>query len=104
LCSAGDRLSWKIEMAYSAEQMIATRQANVQALQGLTSWVYAGFEQLSELNRATSKAMVAGSLSPTQALLAAKKPTATAGPASWTYSTADRKMCGLRTSCLYRAS
>lgn len=59
-------------MTYTAEQFAATSKANVEALKGLTTQAYAGFEKLVELNLAASKALVGESFSHTQAVLAAK--------------------------------
>lgn len=61
-------------MTYTAEQLIATNQANVHALRGLTIHAYAGFQKLVELNLAASKAVFAESFRHTQALLGAKHP------------------------------
>lgn len=59
-------------MTYTAEQFTATNQASVQALKGLTTQAYAGFEKLVELNLAASKALLEESFSHTQAVLGAK--------------------------------
>ncbi|MDO8248570.1 MAG: phasin family protein [Rhodoferax sp.] len=61
-------------MTYTAEQLIATNQANLKMLEGLTNQAYAGFEKLVELNLAASRALFAESFSHTQALLGAKHP------------------------------
>lgn len=59
-------------MKNTAEQLIATNQANLQALQGLTTQAYAGVEKLVELNMATSKAALGESFNHVQAVLGAK--------------------------------
>lgn len=61
-------------MTYTAEQLIATNQANVDALEGLTTHTFAGFEKLVELNLAASRAAVVESFSQTRAFLGAKDP------------------------------
>ena len=61
-------------MNYTAEQLIATNQANVRALEGLTIQGYAGFEKLSELNQAFSKTALAESFSHVQDLFIVKTP------------------------------
>lgn len=59
-------------MSTTAEQFIATNQANVQALEGFTTQAFAGLEKLFELNIAASKALLGESFSHIQAVLGAK--------------------------------
>lgn len=59
-------------MTYTAEQLIATNQANVDALEGLTTHTFAGLEKLVELNLAASKAALAESFNYARASLGAK--------------------------------
>jgi phasin family protein len=59
-------------MKNTAEQFIASNQANLQALQGLTTQAYAGVEKLVELNMAASKAALGESFNHVQAVLGAK--------------------------------
>ena len=59
-------------MIYTAEQFTATNKANVQALEGLASQAFAGFEQLVELNMAASKAALVESFDHVRAVLGAK--------------------------------
>jgi phasin family protein len=62
----------EIQMKNTAEQFISTNQANLQALQSLTTQAYAGVEKLVELNMAASKAALGESFSHVQAVLSAK--------------------------------
>ncbi len=59
---------------YTPEQLIATNQANVQALAGLSNNVFAGIEKLVELNLAASKAMMTESFDNMQSIMGAKDP------------------------------
>lgn len=59
-------------MNNTAEQFIATNQANLQALEGLTTQAFAGVEKLVELNMTASKAFLGESFSHLQAILGAK--------------------------------
>lgn len=59
-------------MNTTAEQFVATNQANVQALEGLTSQAFAGVEKLVELNMTAAKALLAESFSHFKAVLSAK--------------------------------
>jgi len=59
-------------MNNTAEQLIATNKANLQALQALTTQAFAGIEKLVELNLAASKATLGDSFSHAQAVLGAK--------------------------------
>lgn len=61
-------------MTYTAEQLIATTQSNVDALEGLATQAFAGFEKLVELNLSASKAALAESFSNARALAGAKDP------------------------------
>ena len=61
-------------MPFTTEQFIATHQANVEVLQGLSTRVFSGFEKLAELNLATSKAAVTESFGHLQAVMGAKDP------------------------------
>jgi len=61
-------------MTYTPEQLTATNQANVDALEGLTTQTFAGFEKLVELNLAASKAALAESFTHARAFLGAKDP------------------------------
>jgi len=61
-------------MKNPAEQMIATSQANVEALEGAVNQAYAGMEKLVELNMAASKAAMGESFSHLQAVMLAKTP------------------------------
>ena len=54
------------------EQFIATQQASLQAIEGLATQAFAGFEKLVELNMAASKALLGESFSQMQAVLVAK--------------------------------
>ena len=54
------------------EQFIATQQANIQAIEGLTTQAFAGFEKLVELNMAASKALLGESFNHVQSVMAAK--------------------------------
>lgn len=58
-------------MTYTAEQLLAAQQSNVEALADLSGQAFAGFEKLVELNVAASKAAMSESFSHLQALLAA---------------------------------
>jgi phasin family protein len=55
-----------------AEQFSTTNQANLQALEGLTTKAYAGVEKLVELNMASSKAILGESFSHVQAIMGVK--------------------------------
>lgn len=59
-------------MNHTAEQFIAANQANLQALEGLSTQAFAGVEKLVELNMAASKAALGESFSHIQAILGAK--------------------------------
>ena len=59
-------------MTYTAEQFIATNQANAPALKGLSITAFSGFENLVELNLSTSKAVMGESFSHIKAILGAK--------------------------------
>src|SRR5450759_3195249 len=59
-------------MNTTPEQFIATNQANLQALKGLTTQAFAGVEKLVELNLAASKAALGESFSHVQSILGAK--------------------------------
>ncbi|WP_296443019.1 phasin family protein [Rhodoferax sp. UBA5149] len=59
-------------MNNTAEQLIATNKANLQALQALTTQAFAGIEKLVELNLAASRATLGDSFSHAQAVLGAK--------------------------------
>ncbi len=61
-------------MKNPAEQMIATSQANVEALEGAVNQAYAGMEKLAELNMAATKAAMGESFSYLQAVMSAKTP------------------------------
>ncbi|WP_309683622.1 phasin family protein [Polaromonas sp.] len=61
-------------MNNTAEQFIATNQANLQTLEGLTTQAFAGVEKLVELNMQASKALLGESFSHMQAVLGAKNP------------------------------
>ena len=54
------------------EQFIATQQSNIQAIEGLATQAFAGFEKLVELNMAASKALLGESFNHVQAVMAAK--------------------------------
>ncbi len=59
-------------MTYTADQFVSANQANVEALEGLTTQAYAGLEKLVELNMAATKAVLGDSFGHVQALLGAK--------------------------------
>ena len=59
-------------MNTTAAQFIETNKANLQALESITSQAFAGVEKLVELNMATSKAVMAESLTQVKAILGAK--------------------------------
>ena len=59
-------------MTYTTEQFTATNKANVEALEGLATQAFTGFEKLVELNMAASKAALVESFSHAQAVLDAK--------------------------------
>jgi len=59
-------------MNNTAEQLIATNKANLQALQALTTQAFAGIEKLVELNLAASRATLGDSFTHAQAVLGAK--------------------------------
>ncbi len=59
-------------MNTTAEQFIATNQANLQALEGLASQSFAGVEKLIELNMAAAKSLLNEAFSHVQAVLGAK--------------------------------
>ena len=59
-------------MNYTAEQFIATNQANVDAFKGVAAQAYAGFEKLAELNLAAATAISSESFAHLQAMLAVK--------------------------------
>lgn len=59
-------------MTYTAEQFIATNQASVHALKGLSITAFSGFENLVELNLSTSKAVMGESFSHLKAILDVK--------------------------------
>lgn len=59
-------------MTYNPEQFVATHQENLQALQGLTTQAYSGFEKLIELNMAASKAALGESFHHVQTVLQVK--------------------------------
>lgn len=59
-------------MTYTAEQFIATNQANAHALKGLSITAFSGFENLVELNLSTAKAVMGESFSHLKAVLGAK--------------------------------
>ena len=59
-------------MNTTAAQFIETNKANLQALESITSQAFAGVEKLVELNMATSKTVMAESLSQVKAILGAK--------------------------------
>lgn len=61
-----------MNMSFTPEQFIATNQANVEAIKGLTIKAFAGFEKLAELNLAAATALSAETFSHVQALLGAK--------------------------------
>jgi len=61
-------------MKNPAEQMIATTQSNVEALEGAVTQAYAGMEKLVELNMAATKAAMGESFGHLQAVLSAKTP------------------------------
>lgn len=59
-------------MSYTPEQFIATNQSNFQALEGLATQTFAGFEKLVELNLATAKAVLSEAFNHTSAVLSVK--------------------------------
>jgi phasin family protein len=59
-------------MMITAEQLASTNKANLDAVNGLATKTFAGFEKLVELNLAAAKALMTESFSHTQSLLAAK--------------------------------
>ncbi len=59
-------------MNFNAAQFNTSNQANLQALQGLTTQAYAGVEKMIELNMAASKAALGESFNHVQAVLGAK--------------------------------
>lgn len=59
-------------MKNTAEQFIAMNQANLQALEGLTTQAFAGLEKLVELNMTASKALLGESFGHIQAVLGTK--------------------------------
>ena len=61
-------------MTYTTEQFIATQQANVQELKGLSTRVFTDLEKLNELNMAATKAMLAGTFGHARELTDAKTP------------------------------
>ena len=61
-------------MKNPAEQMIATNQANVQALEGAVNQAYTGMEKLVELNLAATKAALGESFGHLKAVMSAKDP------------------------------
>jgi phasin family protein len=61
-------------MTYTNEHLIAVNKANVQTLEELTIRVYAGIEQLIDLNLAASKDASAFSFNHAQSVLGAKDP------------------------------
>jgi phasin family protein len=61
-------------MNFNAEQFAATNKANLEALKGVTTQAYAGFEKMVELNMAATKALVGETFSHAQAVMAAKDP------------------------------
>jgi len=68
------KLTIKIEMTYTVEQLIDARQANLKILETLTTRAYASFEKLVRLNLATSEDLFMESFGHTQALLDAQHP------------------------------
>lgn len=62
------------QMTATTEQFVATNQAHLQTLEGLTTQAFAGVEKLVELNMQASKALLGESFSHAQAALAAKTP------------------------------
>jgi phasin family protein len=54
------------------EQFAATNQANLQALQGLSTKAFSGVEKLVELNMASSKAILGESFNHAQSVMAVK--------------------------------
>lgn len=61
-------------MIHTAEQLIASTQANVQSLKNLSSHAFMGLERLAKLNAAFSKAAMLGAFQHTQELLDIKNP------------------------------
>ena len=63
-------------MNFSADQFKAAQKSNMEAVAGLSTTAFAGFEKLVELNMAAAKAMLTESFTGLQALGAAKDPQA----------------------------
>jgi phasin family protein len=61
-------------MFITADQITATNKTNFDAVKGLTTKSYAGFEKLVELNLAAAKALMSESFSHAQTSLSAKDP------------------------------
>lgn len=59
-------------MFITADQISATNKTNLDAVQGLATKSFAGFEKLVELNMAAAKAVMTESFSHVQALMSAK--------------------------------
>lgn len=59
-------------MYVTAEQIVASSKANLDAVTGLSAKSYAGLEKLVELNMAAAKAIMTESFAHAQSLLAAK--------------------------------
>lgn len=59
---------------YTAEQLIASTQANVHTLRGLTTHTFMGLDKLAKLNAAFTRAAITGTFSHAQELLDIKNP------------------------------
>ncbi len=59
-------------MNNTIEQFAATNKTNLQAVEALTTQAYANLEKLTELNLASTKAVLADSFSHAQSVLGAK--------------------------------
>lgn len=57
---------------FKPEQFVATQQANMDVLKGLTTQSFTSFEKMVELNMAASKALLGESFAHAQAMLAVK--------------------------------
>lgn len=61
-------------MNYTTEQLTATNQANIQALQNMATQIFSGVQKLVELNVAAAKATLSESLAQTQGVMSIRDP------------------------------